>query len=233
VKIFCYIALIALAAAGTLRAQTNAIANTSTNANTNAVSQILALVTTNAPAAKPQPRGPTHIESDSVDFNLATREATYRGHVRVDDPQMKLSCAWLVADLPQNGSRITNIIAETNVVIDATDDRGQTMHATGNKAVYVYTVQNGVTNETVTLTGNAKVENAKGWLTGEPIILNRATGDVTASNEHMVFWQNLNGAMADTNAPVIETNAPAAETNSPVVQTNAMPAMTNQTAPPK
>ena len=28
------------------------------------------------------------------------------------------------------------------------------MHATGDKAVYDYSVQNGVTNETVTLTGN-------------------------------------------------------------------------------
>ena len=33
---------------------------------------------------------------------------------------------------------MTNIVAETNVVIDATDDKGQKMHATGDKAVYVY-----------------------------------------------------------------------------------------------
>ena len=84
---------------------------------------------------------------------------------------MKLHCEWLVADLPQTG-RISHIVAETNVVIDATDDKGQNMHATGDKAVYTYDVENGVTNEMVTLTGNAKVENAQGWLTGEPITLN-------------------------------------------------------------
>jgi len=217
----------ALANVGRLPAQTST--------NTNAVNEILALVTTNTPAAKPPPHAPTRIdiESDSVVFHGTTREATYSGHVRANDPAMKLSCEWLVADLPQTGSRITNIIAETNVVIDATDDKGQTMHATGDKAVYVYSVQNGVTNQTVTLTGNAKVETAKGWLTGEPIIWNRATGNLTASNEHMVFWQNLNGVMADTNAPVVETNSPAVETNSSVVQTKAKPAMTNQTALPK
>ena len=80
----------------------------------------------------------------------------YRDHVRVDSPDMKLRCEWLAADLPQAGGRVTNIVAETNVVIDATDDKGQKMHATGDKTVYVFAIQNGVTNETVTLTGNAK-----------------------------------------------------------------------------
>ncbi len=58
---------------------------------------------------------------------------------------------------PAAGRRAHNhIVAETNVVIDATDDKGQKMHATGEKTVYVFAVQNGVTNETVTLTGNAE-----------------------------------------------------------------------------
>jgi lipopolysaccharide transport protein LptA len=208
VKNFYHLALIALTSVWALRAQT------STNINTNAVNQILALVTTNAPAAKPPPpRAPTRIESDSVDFDLTTREATYRGHVRVDDPEMKLRCERLVADLPQGGGRITNLVAETNVVIDFTDNGGQTNHATCNEALYAYRVQDGVTNETVTLTGRAKVENAKGWLTGEPIVWNRASGSLTASKEHMVFWQNVNGAMAGTKSPLVETNSPPAATN--------------------
>ena len=65
------------------------------------------------------------------------------------------------------------------MVIDFTDEKGQTNHVTSDKAVYVYKVQNGVTNETVTLTGNAKVENAQGWLTGEPIVWNRANDSIT------------------------------------------------------
>ena len=67
---------------------------------------------------------------------------------------MKLTCALLVADLPQSGGRLNHIVAETNVVIDAKDDEGQPIHATSDKTVYDYNVQNGVTNETVTLTGN-------------------------------------------------------------------------------
>jgi len=226
VKIFYHIALLALAGAGVLRAQVNT--------NTNAVDEILALVTTNAPAVKPPPpRAPTRIESDRVDFDLTAREATYRGHVYVDDPAMKLRCEWLVANLLQTAGRVTNIVAETNVVIDATDDKGQTMHATCDKAIYAYAVQNGMTNETVTLTGNAKVENAKGWLTGEPIVWDRANGSLTAANEHMVFWQNLNGETAGTNSPAGRTNSPPAATNSVANDTNVPPAMTNQPAASK
>ena len=225
-KIFCYITLIALATAGTSLAQTNAAANISTNANTNAVNQILALVTTNAPAAKPQPRGPTRIESDSVDFDLTAREAIYRGHVRVDDPEMKLSCEWLVADLPQTGGRINHIVAETNVVIDATDDKGQTMHATADKAVYVYDVRSGVTNETVTLTGHPELSNAQGTSIGDVIVWDRANNHLNITNPKIVFRQNINGAMAGTNAPVAETNSLTGETNS-------LPVATNQTTAPK
>ncbi len=212
----------AFAGAGPLRAQLNT--------NTNAVDEILALVTTNAPAPKPpSPRAPTRIESDRVDFDLTGHEATYRGHVYVDDPEMKLHCEWLVADLPQTG-HISHIVAETNVVIDATDGKGQKMHATGDKAVYTYNVLNGVTNEIVTLTGNAKVENAQGWLTGEPITLDCVTKLVHADNMKMVYWQNLNSAMAATNSLMAQTNAPLVETNLPPVATR--PPATDTNPPP-
>ena len=121
-KKICFIAMLALAGAFALHAQTNA-------ANTSTVEEILALVTTNAPPKPPPPpRAPTHIDSDSADFDLNGHKAIYEGHVRVDDPQMKLTCALLTADLPQSGGRINHIVAETNVVIDATDEKGATNH---------------------------------------------------------------------------------------------------------
>ncbi|MGA3163351.1 MAG: LptA/OstA family protein [Verrucomicrobiota bacterium] len=196
-KFICLIALIALAGVWTSRAQTN----------TNAVDEILALVTTNTPVPKPQPpRQPTRIESDSVDFDLTAHRAIYHGHVRVDDPEMKLNCEWLTADLPQEGGRINHIVADTNVVGDFTDEKGQTMHATGDKAVYVYEVQNGVTNETVTLTGNPELENAQGKSTGDVIVWDRARNHLDITNPKIVFHQNINGATAETNAPLTVTN---------------------------
>ncbi len=216
-KIFSYIALIALAGVGTLRAQTNTTA--STNANTNAVDEILALVTTNAPAPKPQPRPETVIEADGpADFEQTEHGARviYRDHVRVDSPDLKLRCEWLAADLSQASGRATNIVAETNVVIDATDDKGQKMHATGDKVVYVFAIQNGVTNETVTLTGDAKAEYKQITLTGDPIIWDRTNNRLyVPSNPKMVFHQDLTSATTGPNSPVVETNLPPAATNQP------------------
>lgn len=147
----------------------------------------------------------THIDSDNADFDLNSRTAIYRGDVVVSDPGMKLTCAQLVANLPQSG-RINQIIAETNVVIDFTDPKGQKLHATSEKAIYHFSVKNGATNETVTLTGNAKVENSQGWLTGDPIVWNRADGHLTATNPKMIYRQDLNSVLTKTNLPAAKTN---------------------------
>jgi lipopolysaccharide transport protein LptA len=157
---------------------------------------------TNTPGVLPAPHGPTRINSDSGDFDLTGHEATYRGHVHVDDPQMKLTCEHLIADVPQAGGHVNHIVAKTNVVIDFLDDKGHTNHATGDKAVYVYSEQGGVTNETVTLTGNPQMENAQGTLNGDVIVWDRLNNHLSASNQRMVFRQSLAGTSADTNPPI-------------------------------
>jgi lipopolysaccharide export system protein LptA len=199
-KSFCFI-VIAVWCSWMVHAQTDATAQSSP-----------AGATTHSPDATRPPRAPTRIDSDnSADFDLNGHQAIYRGHVRVDDPQMKLTCAQLTTDLPQAGERPNHIVAETNVVIDFTDDKGQTNHATGDKAVYIYNVQNGVTNETVTLTGNPQpqVENAQGTQTGDVIVWDRANNKIHFDNPHMIFRQNLNGATADTNPPPAAIEKPA------------------------
>ena len=168
---------------------------------------------TNATGTLPTPRGPTLVSSDSADFDLAGREATYHGHVQVDDPQMKLKCEKLVADVPAAGGHVNHIVAETNVMIDFQDNQGHTNHAIGDKAVYIYSEQGGVTNETITLTGQAQpqVENAQGTLTGDVIVWDRLNNHLSASNQKMIFRQNLSGVPAATNPPP----ATAEKTNSP------------------
>jgi lipopolysaccharide export system protein LptA len=81
-------------------------------------------------------------------------------------------------------------------------------------------VQNGLTNETVTLTGNAKVENAQGWLTGEPIVWDRANNSLHAENQKMIFRQNIGDVMANTNAPAVKTNFPPRTADLPMTKTN-------------
>ena len=118
---------------------------------------------------------------------------------------MKLTCEQLVADLPPAGGRPNRIVAETNVVIDFTDTKGQTNHATGDKAVYTYQEQGGVTNVTVTLTGDPQpqVVNAQGLQAGDVIIWNRENTNSHIhfiGNYHMVSYQKLGEVMTDTNS---------------------------------
>ncbi len=144
-------------------------------------------------AAKKAPPAPTEINSDTADFDLNARLAVYRGNVVVIDPQMKLKCDKLVVYIPPSGERLNHIEAQTNVVIDFADSHGQTTHAIADLAVYRYLMQNGATNETVTLTGNPQVENTQGTLTGDQINWDRANGRLTATNPHMKSKQNFEG----------------------------------------
>ncbi len=213
VKKICLVGLLALANNGMLCAQTNT--NVVMVNVTNAAVKVSMPAATNTThvVQPPKPRPPTRIEADGpADFDLTGRRMIYRDHVQVDDPEMKLSCEWLAADLPQDGGRVTNIVAETNVVIDFTDEKGQPYHATGDKAVYFYQLQGGVTNETITLTGNpAQIEDALGTQTGDEIIFDRANNRVSIPrNAKMVSRQNLNGVMSGTNSPPATTNQLAA-----------------------
>ena len=196
-KVSCLIVLLALASDRTPLAQTstNAVVEKATNAD------VLLL---------PKPRPPTQIKADRGDFDWEVRQATYYGHVRVDDPEMQLTGEWLTANVPQAGEHVNHIVAVTNVVIDFVDGKGQTNHATGTKAVYVYQVEGGTTNETITLSGNPQIDNSEGTLTGDVIVWDRVNNHLSATNPKMVFRQKPTGPTAGTNMP------PAGTTNSPV-----------------
>jgi lipopolysaccharide transport protein LptA len=159
-------------------------------------------------AALPMPRAATRIDSDSADFDMAGNKAIYRGHVRVDDPQMKLTSERLVVDLPPPGGRVSHIVAETNVVIDFMDEKGQTTHATSNKAVYDYREQGAVTNETVTFTGDPEIDTAQTQSKGDVIIWDRLNNQLHFTNPKIISRQNLSGALAGTNPPAGKTNLP-------------------------
>jgi len=63
------------------------------------------------------------------------------------------------------------------------------------------------------LTGNPELENSQGKSTGDVIVWNRARNHLDITNPKIVFRQNINGAMAGTNSPVVETNLPPVATN--------------------
>ncbi|MGD0350311.1 MAG: LptA/OstA family protein [Verrucomicrobiota bacterium] len=218
---FCLIGLLALASGRTLLAQTDT--NAVVEKATNAAAVVFLPAATNANVVlPPKPRPPTQIKADRGDFDWELRQATYHGRVQVDDPEMKLASEWLMADVPQAGERVNHIVAETNVVIDFVDGKGQTNHATGAKAVYVYEVKGGTTNETITLSGNPQIDNPDGTLTGDVIVWDRVNNHLSATNPRMVFRQKLNGPTAGTNMPPA-TNPPAADTTFPPGKLDLIP----------
>ena len=162
------------------------------------------------------------------------KKAFFIGHVRVDDPRMKLTCQWMQADLVTGSGHVNHIDCRTNVVIDFLDDKGQTNHATGDRAVYLYHVEGTATNETITLTGHPEVDTAEARTTGDKIVWDRVTGKVLYDNPVIVPRRNLLGTPAATNSPPSRTatNLPARwpqETNSTPAITNVAPGLKGTT----
>ncbi|MGD0251165.1 MAG: LptA/OstA family protein [Verrucomicrobiota bacterium] len=184
-KNICLIALMAMTAGTRLNAQTN----------TNAALEFS--------------HEPTRIDSESANLDLTGHKVVYRGHVRVDDPQMKLACQWLTVDLPEPGGRVDHIVAETNVVMNFVDARGNPARATGSRAVYSYQVHNGMTNETITLTGNPEIDTADAQSKGDVIVWDRISNQLRFINPKIISRQNLDGTLGGTNRPPAKTNPPA------------------------
>ena len=144
---------------------------------------------TNAPAKTPAEEQ-VEITSKTWQFDGNTRQMIYLGSVVVTNAKAVLHCEQLTVDLPPDGSHPTNIVALTNVVIDALDEKGQTNHITADRAVYTYSVVNLVTNEVIVFTGGdpmPKVENPQFTGLGDPLTFNLITKQYSASNFKTIF----------------------------------------------
>jgi lipopolysaccharide export system protein LptA len=166
----------------------------------------------------PATNGPTLIQSQSGQFFLKSNVFIYRGDVRVDNPQMKLTCALLTVEAPKvDEGKFNRATAETNVVIDWVDDKGPN-HATSDKAVYTYNLTNTAaapeehweTNAFVVLTGNPVVTNLQGTFKADPIIWDRINDVITSTN-----FLNMQINQTQTNSSGLFETAPASKTGVP------------------
>jgi len=153
--------------------------------------------------AKNTPQQQLEIDSDSGYFDGLTNQMVYLGHVFVTDHvKAKMTCERLTVNIPQDGGHPTNIVADTGVVLDLVDGKGQTNHITANQAIYAYSVKSGVTNETVTFTGGdplPRVENPQIIQTGEPLVFNVVLKRFSANNFRTILKKSP-GAENGTNA---------------------------------
>jgi lipopolysaccharide export system protein LptA len=174
------------------------------------VALVLAAQTNPQPAATESPalvgtatNGPTEIQSRSGQFFLKSNVFVYRGDVRVDNPQMKLTCELLTVEAPKvDQGKFNRATAETNVVINWWDDKGLN-HATADKAVYTYTLTNVATapderwetNAFVVLTGNPYVTNSQFSYRSDPLVWDRINDVITSTN---FLEQKINPGQTNT-----------------------------------
>lgn len=158
----------------------------------------------------------TQINSKTVDFDLKSRLAIYRGNVVVHDPRVDVTCDILTVQLPTNGTRIDSIIAESNVVIFLLE-KGVTNRATADKAVYTFAVSSGTTNEVLELTGSPVIESPQFVWTGTKLVYDRVKENISGVDTHMKVRQPESPPASSTNsAPPIETNStPAPQPTTP------------------
>ena len=163
---------------------------------------------TNTPAQK-LPEQKVEINSDTGHFDGNTRQMIYLGHVFVtDNVKSKLHCEQLTVDLPSDFGHPTNIVAETEVVLDVLI-KGQTNHITADKAIYTYSVVTNVpnvivTNEIVTFSGgkpSPKVESPQMIMWGDPLVLNVITKSFSGSNYKTIFKETSNSGNGTNSSP--------------------------------
>jgi lipopolysaccharide export system protein LptA len=89
---------------------------------------------------------------------------------------------------------VDRIFAETNVRFELSDDKGQKIHGTGQKAVYTYAITPTETNDTVELTGDPVLVTTNGIFRNSVIILDRAHNKLLApGNYRLSSLTNLVG----------------------------------------
>ena len=170
-----------------------AAATNSHSAVTNASRTVSPLFNISSPAPRSTnstDASATEIISKSAYFDLKARTAIYMGDVRIKDPRMELSCEVLTVKLAtEGGGKFQNIIAENNVIIDFSDDKGQHIHGTGGKAIYTYNVTSTYTNDVMELLENPLLQTAQGNWQGDVITLDRVNNTVKATNSRMRIMQ--------------------------------------------
>lgn len=154
--------------------------------------------------------GSIEIFADRSEFDIRRNVIVYQGNVRAVEPKMTLVCEQLTVKVPRKGERVESILAETNVVVDLTDEKGQKVRGTGDKAVYTFKATTTETNEVVELHGSPLLDTDQGTLAGDVITYDRVSGKVRATNQRMVVRQDLTGGTNKTHAA---TNRPPAGMN--------------------
>jgi hypothetical protein len=171
--------------------------------------------------------GVTHISSKHAYFDYRKHYLISYDTVKLEDPRIAMTCEYLMARFPTNGSQQVELaIAETNVVaIISTNGTTYTIQAP--KAVYTFQTTGSITNQTLLLTG-----------TPEPTIWwqqdNSPTAKTNTFAAKRILWDLVNGNIsAEENHGVFPDFQSGAKRPAPDSPAPATSNTTNATAAPK
>ena len=142
-------------------------------------------------------------EVHSQQYYLTPESALFRGHVRIEHPQMNWTCELItMLSLPELGKAGRLVIAEPAVVFDVRDDQGRSFHGTGDKAVYTHRVTTALTNDIMELTGNPAMLAATNMVgRNKRIVLDLASHKVAAPGKYLLWAAAPEGAPTTFRAP--------------------------------
>ena len=125
----------------------------------------------------------------SEQYFLTPDTGLFRGHVRIEHPQMNWVCDEItMLTPPELGKAGRMIIAEPEVVFDVTDEKGQRFHGTGKKVVYTHRVTTTLTNDVVVLTGTPAMLEATNLVGRNDIIkFDLASYTITAPGKYKLW----------------------------------------------
>jgi lipopolysaccharide export system protein LptA len=135
---------------------------------------------------------PGFAEIFAREYSLSPQGAVFSGGVRLDHPQMRWTCDRVTALTPPGQRRLSRLVAEQDVAFDLTDDKGQNVRGTGQKAVYSYGVTGSTTNELMELIGNPATLTTTNF-TGlnEVFIMDLANHHLAAPGKSKYIVRNL------------------------------------------
>ncbi len=104
----------------------------------------------------------------------------YTGNVQATyGSEGKLLCGQLTIQAEKESEEPHYILADTNVVLDFARKDGKPIHATADRATYTLRVDNGQTNQIVTLIGDVKGTTEGKHFAGETVIINLTTSTIS------------------------------------------------------
>jgi lipopolysaccharide transport protein LptA len=153
-----------------------------------------------APARPAVTNAPIKITSDHFQFDIQAKVVVYEDHVRVDDPEMELTCGWLMAKLRAAGGGVETILARQNVKIVNQQDESE---ATADEAVYTEST------DQVELSGNAAWRQGVRSGKADRLVLNRRDKEFSAQGHAVVqFPREAASQMGLLLTPLARTNSP-------------------------